>query len=94
MIIPIRGGFQLIPINESTVFFSNYPLANQAAINLPWTFIHSILEWAYMPDGNPYQKFNEEKAIKIIKDSGGLAILAHPHSMKFSTNKQFENKLK
>lgn len=42
LLIPIRGGFQTIPINQSTVFFSTNHFANQAAVNLPWNFFHSL----------------------------------------------------
>jgi phosphoglycerol transferase MdoB-like AlkP superfamily enzyme len=58
LIIPIRGGLQLIPINESAVYFSSSNLCNQAAINLPWTFFHSLLEKSYS-DQNPYEYIDQ-----------------------------------
>jgi phosphoglycerol transferase MdoB-like AlkP superfamily enzyme len=44
LIIPIRGGLQQIPINESVVYFSNHALANQIAINPIWSFGRSAIE--------------------------------------------------
>lgn len=44
LIIPIRGGLQQIPINESVVYFSNIPFANQLAINPIWSFGRSVVE--------------------------------------------------
>lgn len=41
-IIPIRGGFQLAPLNQSSVFFSNNNFANQAAINAAWNLMYSL----------------------------------------------------
>jgi phosphoglycerol transferase MdoB-like AlkP superfamily enzyme len=54
LVVPIRGGLQQIPMNESTVYFSSSNLANQAAVNLPWAFIHSLLEKSYSNE-NPYE---------------------------------------
>ena len=33
LIIPIRGGFQLSPLNQSSVYFCNNQFANNAAVN-------------------------------------------------------------
>ena len=41
-IIPLRGGLQLAPLNQSSVYFSDNNFANQSAINAPWNFMHSI----------------------------------------------------
>jgi hypothetical protein len=38
LIIPIRGGLQLAPINQSSVYFSTNNFANHAAINATWSF--------------------------------------------------------
>lgn len=44
LIIPIRGGFQLAPINQSSVHFSTNRVLNQAAENPLWVLFQSILE--------------------------------------------------
>lgn len=42
MIIPLRGGLQLAPLNQSSVYFSNDNFANMVAINAPWNFMHAV----------------------------------------------------
>ncbi len=42
LIIPIRGGFQLAPINQSAVYFSKNNFANQAAINPVFNLFYSL----------------------------------------------------
>ena len=55
--IPIRGGLQQIPINQSDVYFSDLPFANHAAINPIWNVADALLRLrklqpirAFMPD--------------------------------------------
>lgn len=44
MILPIRGGLNVSPMNISFVFFSKkYPFSNQAAINPVWNFLSEIV---------------------------------------------------
>lgn len=38
-ILPIRGGWQLAPMSQSTVYFSNRAYANHAAVNATWNFL-------------------------------------------------------
>lgn len=67
LIIPGRGGFQQIPINQSDVYFSNKIFANHAAVNMPWNFVHSV----FMKDfdkANPYIFMADSKA-KALVDS-------------------------
>jgi phosphoglycerol transferase MdoB-like AlkP superfamily enzyme len=66
LIIPIRGGFQLAPMNESAVFYSTNPLLNNTAVNVPWNFIHSLLEKNY-ETLNPYITGSETRTAEIIK---------------------------
>lgn len=42
LIIPIRGGLQLYPVNQSNVYFSNNMFANHAAINYAWNFFNTF----------------------------------------------------
>ena len=44
LIIPIRGGFQLSPLNQSSVYFCNSQYANYAAVNAPWNFMFSVIQ--------------------------------------------------
>ena len=43
-IIPIRGGLQLAPMNQSSVYFSDRRILNQAAENPIWVFGQSLME--------------------------------------------------
>jgi phosphoglycerol transferase MdoB-like AlkP superfamily enzyme len=83
LIIPIRGGFQLAPINQSHVFFSNNQYANNAAVNGTWNFMQSLMKAKYLST-NIYQYIDDSemdsivnslfdakgKTEKIINDSG------------------------
>jgi phosphoglycerol transferase MdoB-like AlkP superfamily enzyme len=67
LIIPVRGGFQTIPVNQSNVYFSNKMFANHAAINFIWNFSNTL---THKTDGtNPYTSFDNETALKIIKNT-------------------------
>ena len=66
-IIPLRGGFQLAPLNQSSVYFSTNNFANQAAINIPWNFMHS-LSHKTSDKNNPYL-FMPMEVAKNISDS-------------------------
>ncbi len=65
IIIPIRGGLQVIPINQSNVYFSKNMFGNHAAVNFMWNFTHSIS--SEVSDKNPYKKFQNALANNIIK---------------------------
>ena len=65
LIIPIRGGFQLAPINQSHVFFSNNQYANNAAINGTWNFMQSLTKAKYL-GRNLYQYMDEAEADSIV----------------------------
>lgn len=44
LIIPIRGGLQLAPMNQSAVYFSTNNFANHSAINAVWNFVQSTVK--------------------------------------------------
>ncbi len=66
LILPIRGGWQLAPVNQSAVYFSDKPFANYAAINPIWNFFVSVFEKT-SEDKNPYAYFPENEAIATLK---------------------------
>ena len=41
-IVPIRGGIQLAPLNQSSVYFSQNNFSNQAALNASWNLVRSL----------------------------------------------------
>ncbi|WP_353720359.1 hypothetical protein [Dyadobacter sp. 676] len=67
LIIPIRGGFQLAPMNESAVFFSDKSFANYAAVNVPWNFMRSVLNQGYSNE-NPFKYSDDIKANRTVAD--------------------------
>lgn len=67
MIIPVRGGLQLAPMNQSVAFFSNNDFANQAAINVPWNFFWSLGKQLYSRK-NPYNFLDEKTAENLVKE--------------------------
>lgn len=42
LVLPLRGGWQLAPLNQSSVYFSDKAFPNHAAINPAWNFLHSL----------------------------------------------------
>jgi phosphoglycerol transferase MdoB-like AlkP superfamily enzyme len=65
LIIPIRGGFQLAPMNESAVFFSDKSFANYAAVNVPWNYMRSLLNESYSKK-NPFLYYQEKQAGQMV----------------------------
>jgi phosphoglycerol transferase MdoB-like AlkP superfamily enzyme len=64
LFIPIRGGIQKIPINQSDVYFSQKLFADHAALNLPWNIVFSILN--QNSHENPFNYFPEKKASRLV----------------------------
>lgn len=67
LIIPIRGGFQLAPLNQSSVYFSTNNYANHAAINASWNFLHSLVSKGAL-EKNPYRYLAAQR-VKEVTDS-------------------------
>lgn len=66
LIIPIRGGFQLSPLNQSSVYFCSNQYANNAAVNACWNFMYSALQINKL-NGNFYKYMKDEEADAIVK---------------------------
>lgn len=65
MIVPVRGGFNVAPMNNSFVFFHKTNMfANQAAVNPVWNFMYEA-EHAGRMGGN-YKYMAEEKAQAVV----------------------------
>jgi phosphoglycerol transferase MdoB-like AlkP superfamily enzyme len=65
LVIPLRGGFQLAPINQSSVYFSLNHFSNLAAVNPVWNFAHAIQH----PGGsgkNPFVVLPDAVATTIV----------------------------
>jgi phosphoglycerol transferase MdoB-like AlkP superfamily enzyme len=66
LIIPIRGGFGVAPINAGTVYFSKKMFLNHAAINAVWNVGTSA--FTQKPVKNPYE-FGDLAVAKTIVDT-------------------------
>lgn len=75
LVIPIRGGLQLAPLNQSSVYFSTNNYANHAAINASWNLLHSLFSKG-AAGKNPYQYASAQRQQQVIDSlykSGGPA---------------------
>lgn len=69
LVIPARGGIQQIPINQSSVYFTAQPFANQAAVNAGWHFFDSWLNGLDRSD-NPYVVMSPDSARVLTGEPG------------------------
>ena len=82
--IPIRGGLQWTPLNESTVFFSHAEIANLGAQNAGWSLLSSTIEQRRIPDNNPYAILTTSDARSAVDslysgaDAAPLSLLKMP----------------
>ncbi len=67
LFLPMRGGWQQIPINQSDVYFSEKLFANHAAVNVPWNLIYSFTK-ADINEPNPYQYLPAAEAETTISE--------------------------
>lgn len=67
LILPIRGGWQQIPLNQSDVYFSQKVFANHAGVNVPWNVMHSVLKKNHSTK-NPYVYMEEAQAQALVQD--------------------------
>lgn len=63
--IGLRGGTQLIPINESAAYFSSTPVLNHVATNNIWYLGHNIIQ-SQITGENPYTFYDNQTAAKIV----------------------------
>ncbi len=86
LIIPMRGGFQTIPINQSDVYFSEEMIANHTAENFVWSFAKSA---SYNVHGgeNPYVKMDFVEAENVIQKNRETVIVDSLNVSKFDPSK-------
>lgn len=63
LIIPIRGGFGVAPINAGTVYFDENMFVNHSAINVVWNAGSTYFN--RKPSGNPYNFGDLSKAVAV-----------------------------
>ena len=64
LIIPVRGGFGIAPINAGSVYFSSEMFLNHTAVNAIWNV--GTTAFTHKPVKNPYQFGNIDSAIQIV----------------------------
>ncbi|MBC7446455.1 MAG: LTA synthase family protein [Hymenobacteraceae bacterium] len=64
LVLPLRGGWQQIPVNQSDVYFSSRPFANHAAVNAGWNLLYFALRGD--PDQNPYEYLPDSAARRLV----------------------------
>lgn len=79
LIVPIRGGFGLAPLNTGTAYFSSNEFANHSAINVIWNVSYSLLQTEAM--SNPYNYYPDQKAQSIVdslikKNTGTIKLIS------------------
>ncbi|NDK54477.1 LTA synthase family protein [Pontibacter fetidus] len=65
LVLPMRGGVQQIPINQSTAYFSDKPFVNHASLNMPWNMMHSMLKYGEQST-NPYLYLPADSAENVV----------------------------
>lgn len=66
LVIPIRGGLQWTPLNQSSVYFSSKEFANQAALNVEWNFVRSLTYGRKSAETNPYTEVPASEARSVV----------------------------
>lgn len=64
-VIGIRGGVQMLPMNESLVYYSKNNFLNQSAVNPVWHLSYDVYT-AGLSTSNPFQKIPVETADPIV----------------------------
>lgn len=67
LFLGMRGGAQLIPINESSAYFSSEPVLNDAAVNVFWNAGKKFVGDRESLHSNPYRFFRQQKADSIVR---------------------------
>ncbi len=62
--IAARGGFQLIPINESSAYFSSSTVANHAAVNPVWYLGNNF--WSQVENDTKYHFMQQKNAEQLV----------------------------
>jgi len=87
LIIPIRGGLQQIPVNQSSAYFSYHHHLNLAAVNFAWNFGNSLFDksteaaipYTYEPVPDSRKLFESLYSEREDKNSGKVLNKAKPN---------------
>jgi phosphoglycerol transferase MdoB-like AlkP superfamily enzyme len=64
LVLPMRGGLGIAPLNPGAVYFSNQIFANQSAINVVWNFMYSAVHQKVK--SNPFIYMDDNKANEVV----------------------------
>ncbi len=65
LVLGIRGGIQIFPIDRSWSYFSEKPMLNQASVNSTWNCLASLVEKEEIL-ANPYKYMNDSTSQNIF----------------------------
>ncbi|GAC1590329.1 MAG: alkaline phosphatase family protein [Hymenobacter sp.] len=72
LVVPLRGGTQQIPVNQSDVYFSRIAFANHAALNAPWNLMSALVQRAAEKPPRPFMP--DSTARKLVAGIYPLAV--------------------
>lgn len=84
LLLAIRGGLGVIPINESAVYYSSHLFENHAATNAAWNLFHSLIETRSTE--NHFQFLEKKEASERLN-----SLLAGRDSLAENQSDFFEN---
>jgi phosphoglycerol transferase MdoB-like AlkP superfamily enzyme len=64
----MRGGFQQIPVNQSSCYFSNRDILNLAAVNSGWNLMQSVYENSKVMKENPFIRYPQQDALGMVQE--------------------------
>lgn len=76
LFVGMRGGLSEIPISQSSSYFSNHQILNDAAVNPEWNLIHSCSNFLHLNNANPFVFMDSKKAEQIVAELH----VSHPDS--------------
>ena len=63
LVVPLRGGTQQIPVNQSDVYFSHTAFANHAALNAPWNLVSALVRRTEEHPPQPFMPDNTARRL-------------------------------
>ncbi len=87
LVLAIRGGTGLAPMNPGFAYFSNHQFANHAALNASWNlmydlkhyFRHKNNQFTYMSDAEMHQRVGRLTATGLTNDTERILTVARPN---------------
>ena len=87
LVLAIRGGTGLAPMNPGFAYFSNHQIANHAALNASWNlmydlkhyFRHKNNQFTYMSDAEMHQRVDRLTAAGLPNDTERILTVSRPN---------------